>query len=64
MNNRCMKKIKSVFDDFFNVELNSSRFSDREMMAKKSQGMPFSFNDMSDGERAAFFLYFYSNDSA
>lgn len=24
-------------------------------MAKKSQGMPFSFNDMSDGERAAFF---------
>lgn len=49
------EKIKSVFDDFFNVELNSSRFSDREMMAKKSQGMPFSFNDMSDGERAAFF---------
>ena len=49
------EKIKSVFEGFFNIELDSSRFADRQMMAKKFQGKPFPFNDMSDGERAAFF---------
>lgn len=49
------EKIKKVFDGFFSVKLDHSKFSDREMMAHKEQESPFAFNDMSDGERAAFF---------
>lgn len=49
------ERIKEVFESFFSVSLNSSKFSCRQMMACKDQGAPFPFNDMSDGERAAFF---------
>lgn len=49
------EQVKAVFDSFFDVELDDSFFSFKEIKAKKEGGSPFSFNDMSDGERVAFF---------
>lgn len=48
-------KIKNIFDDFFEVKLDNSAFASKEMKAKKDGVAPFPFNDMSDGERVAFF---------
>jgi len=47
--------VKEMFDSYFEVELDDSGFSEKEIRAKKNGGMPFHFNGMSDGERAAFF---------
>ncbi|MBQ4567595.1 MAG: AAA family ATPase [Desulfovibrio sp.] len=49
------EKIKEIFDDFFEVKLNNSCFASKEMCASKNGCPPFTFNAMSDGERAAFF---------
>ena len=49
------EKVKRIFDDFFEVKLDNSDFANKEMMAKKEGQTPFKFNDMSDGERVAFF---------
>ena len=49
------EKVKSIFDEFFEVKLDNSAFANKEMKAKKDGGQPFKFNDMSDGERVAFF---------
>lgn len=49
------EKVKELFDTFFEVKLDNSAFSDKEMKAKKQDGIPFDFNSMSDGERVAFF---------
>ena len=49
------EKVKKIFDDFFEVKLDSSKFGSKEMQASKSNSAPFSFNSMSDGERVAFF---------
>lgn len=48
-------KIKDIFDSFFEVKLDNSGFSEKELKAKKKDGEPFDFNNMSDGERTAFF---------
>ena len=49
------EKIKRIFDDFFEVKLDNSSFGDKQIKAKK-EGVPsFDFNNMSDGERVAFF---------
>ena len=48
-------KVKQVFDVFFDVELDDSQFANKQMQAKKGSQQPFQFNDMSDGERTAFF---------
>lgn len=49
------QKIKAVFDSFFDVKLDDSAFSDKQISAFKNDGTPFEFNNMSDGERAGFF---------
>ena len=49
------EKIKKIFDEFFEVKLDNSAFSDKQMKAKKDGETPFEFNSMSDGERVAFF---------
>lgn len=49
------EKVKNIFDEFFEVKLDNSAFASKEMKAKKDGTAPFSFNDMSDGERVAFF---------
>ncbi len=49
------QKVKNIFDDFFEVKLDNSAFSAKQMKAKKDGQDSFAFNDMSDGERAAFF---------
>lgn len=49
------EKVKNIFDEFFEVKLDNSAFASKEMKAKKDGGSPFPFNDMSDGERVAFF---------
>lgn len=49
------EKVKKIFDDFFDVKLDNSAFANKEMKAKKEGQPPFKFNDMSDGERVAFF---------
>ena len=57
----CQKKdstfnqVKKIFDNFFEVKLDSSAFSNKEIKIKKYEGNLFDFNKMSDGERAAFF---------
>ncbi|MFI3170382.1 MAG: AAA family ATPase [Faecalibacterium sp.] len=48
-------EIKQIFDVFFEVKLNNSNFGKREMLAENSSGTIYEFNNMSDGERAAFF---------
>lgn len=48
-------KVKNIFDEFFEVNLDNSAFSEKKMKAKKGIEPPFDFNDMSDGERVAFF---------
>lgn len=48
------EKVKRIFDDFFDVELDNSDFGNKQLKVKKGQAA-FSFNNMSDGERAAFF---------
>ena len=48
-------KVKEIFDEFFEVKLDNSAFSCREIKGKKVMGEPYAFNDMSDGERVAFF---------
>lgn len=48
-------KVKHIFDAFFEVKLDNSAFSEKKMKAKKGIEPPFDFNDMSDGERVAFF---------
>ncbi|MGF0000558.1 MULTISPECIES: AAA family ATPase [Desulfovibrio] len=48
-------KVKNIFDEFFEVKLDNSEFSEKKMKAKKGIEPPFDFNDMSDGERVAFF---------
>ena len=49
------EKVKEIFDEFFEVKLDNSSFSSKNMKAKKDEGMTFDFNSMSDGERVAFF---------
>ena len=49
------EKIKEIFDDFFEVKLDCSTFSKRELNGVKDGGTPYPFNNMSDGERVAFF---------
>lgn len=49
------EKVKEIFDAFFEVKLDNSAFSIKAMKAKKQEGIPFDFNNMSDGERVAFF---------
>lgn len=49
------QKVKEIFDDFFEVKLNNSSFSAKQMKAQKEGIDTFSFNEMSDGERVAFF---------
>lgn len=48
------QKIKEVFDSFFEVKLDDSQFRNKEIMGIKN-GDVYSFNNMSDGERVAFF---------
>lgn len=48
-------KTKEIFDDFFEVKLDNSKFGSKQICAKKGKQTPFEFNSMSDGERAAFF---------
>lgn len=48
-------KVKDIFDDFFDVKLDDSKFGSKQICAKKDGQAPFDFNNMSDGERAAFF---------
>lgn len=54
-NESTYNKIKDIFDSFFEVKLDNSGFSEKELKAKKRDGEPFDFNNMSDGERTAFF---------
>lgn len=49
------EKVRGIFNSFFDVKLDNSSFSEKQMKAKKGDGDPFEFNKMSDGERAAFF---------
>lgn len=49
------EKIKSIFEDYFDVELDDSNFSNKEIKIKKGDMPMFDFNSMSDGERVAFF---------
>jgi len=49
------EKVKRIFDDFFDVELDNSNFGNKQMQAKKAGQDAFPFNNMSDGERVAFF---------
>lgn len=49
-------KIKNIFEDFFDIELDCSEFSNKKIMAiKNGCENKFEFNNMSDGERVAFF---------
>lgn len=48
-------KVKDIFDDFFDVKLDNSKFGEKQICAKRDNQAPFEFNKMSDGERAAFF---------
>lgn len=47
--------VKEIFDAFFEVKLDNSGFSVKAMKAQKDGQDPFDFNNMSDGERVAFF---------
>lgn len=49
-------KTKEIFDDFFEVKLDNSKFGSKQICAKRGEQAPFEFNHMSDGERAAFFI--------
>lgn len=49
------EKVKRIFDDFFDVKLDNSGFGNKQMKAKKAGQEAFPFNNMSDGERVAFF---------
>lgn len=49
------EKVKKIFEDFFDVRLDSSDFRNKQINASKDGVGPFSFNSMSDGERVAFF---------
>lgn len=49
------EKVRKIFDDFFDVKLDNSDFGNKQIKAKKSGQEAFPFNNMSDGERVAFF---------
>lgn len=49
------EKVKRIFDDFFDVKLDNSDFGNKQLKAKKAGQEAFPFNNMSDGERVAFF---------
>jgi energy-coupling factor transporter ATP-binding protein EcfA2 len=49
------EKVKRIFDDFFEVKLDKSDFGNKQLQGKKDGQAAFPFNNMSDGERAAFF---------
>lgn len=49
------ERIKRVFDEFFDIKLDTSAFSDNTIKAKNEQGRIFGIDSMSDGERVAFF---------
>ena len=49
------EKVKDIFDQFFEVKLDNTSFSAKKMKAIKGDSSPFDFNNMSDGERVAFF---------
>ncbi len=49
------EKVKRIFDDFFDVKLDNSNFGNKQLQAKKTGQDAFPFNNMSDGERVAFF---------
>lgn len=49
------EKVKRIFDDFFDVKLDNSDFGNKKIKAKKDETSSFDFNNMSDGERVAFF---------
>lgn len=48
--------IKDIFESFFDIELLDNNFSKKHIMAKKKGvAEPYEFNNMSEGERVAFF---------
>ena len=49
------KKVKEIFDELFDVKLNTSGFSEKKIKGQNARGDIFDLDDMSDGERAAFF---------
>lgn len=49
------ESVKQIFDDFFDASLDNSEFASKELCAKKADIPPYRFNNMSDGERTAFF---------
>lgn len=49
------EKVKRIFDDFFEVQLDNSAFGSKQIKAKRDGQTPYDFNSMSDGERVAFF---------
>lgn len=49
------ERVGAIFNEFFDVQLDDSSFSDKAIKAKKQNGAAYDFNNMSDGERVAFF---------
>lgn len=49
------EKVKRIFDNFFDVKLDNSNFGNKKLQGKKAGQEAFPFNNMSDGERVAFF---------
>ncbi|MBK5245033.1 MAG: AAA family ATPase [Eubacteriaceae bacterium] len=49
------EKVKRIFDNFFDVKLDNSNFGNKQLQGKKTGLEAFPFNNMSDGERVAFF---------
>jgi energy-coupling factor transporter ATP-binding protein EcfA2 len=49
------EKVKRIFDDFFDVKLDNSDFGNKNMKGQREGIAAFPFNNMSDGERVAFF---------
>lgn len=47
-------KVKEVFENFFEIQLDESEFGNKEVKGMK-EGILYDFNQMSDGERVAFF---------
>ncbi|PKL04246.1 MAG: hypothetical protein CVV54_07035 [Synergistetes bacterium HGW-Synergistetes-1] len=54
-NDTTFEKVKGIFDNFFDVKLDNSNFGNKQLQGKKLGLKAFPFNNMSDGERVAFF---------
>ena len=50
------ERVKKIIEDFFDIQLDDSCFGDKKIKAKKQDNKLYDFNNMSDGERAAFFI--------